>query len=99
MAGSRVDEDITPRIGRDARRLSQLDVVWKLQRITGRIEWNIWRRRLRHGRDPEETSRRQQERQEASHFVAPFAAACGFSVIFCTRHDSISATMSSFGFR
>ena len=109
MAGARVDEHVALRVGRDAGRFAQVDVVRKLQRLGGGVE--------RESRAPP-TGRRAgtpassdaAEQQAAmmrfmesppyrAAVVVGFGAPCGFSMIFWTRHDSISATKISFGLR
>src|SRR5881396_2116421 len=110
MAGPRIDEYIAFGIGGHAGCFAQLDRVRQLQRIDSGIEGNVRHRQLGRERDAGYKRRSQRELEKASHDKPPhqsyFAAeaealadACGFRVIFCTRHDSISATTSSFGFR
>src|ERR1043166_4053541 len=83
MARSRVDEDVALGIRRDAADLAEIGVVRHRQRCHG-VKRDVGRGRLCE----------QRERQQ-KHFH--FAPPCRIS--FCTRHDSISPTMISFGLR
>ena len=110
MAGARVDENIALGIRRHAGHFAEIDVVGKLQRVGGGIEGDLGHAFWAAAGSAREAGRGQQERQKAFHgcsllmSVAAYCAstvfaACGFRMSFCTRQDSISPTMISFGLR
>src|ERR1700733_7672692 len=106
MAGPRVDEDIAFGVRCNAANFAQIDDIRKRQRVGG-IEGDLRRCSLCRGGQPGDQHRgkRQcQQGQKASHRQSPYRAAdvfadSGCSMSFCTRQDSISPTMISFGLR
>src|SRR5262245_27391381 len=105
VAGTRVDEDVAARIGRHAADFAEVDVVGKRQRIRRRIEVDR-RRVLSSDRGCERNcpAKREREFDQGLHGALPQRPALGRAGVgcrmyFCTRHDSISPRISSFGLR
>src|SRR5216683_6233236 len=111
MTRSRVNEDIALGIRRNAAHFAQIDVIGECQRIGGRIEGNLGYSILGGGREPGQEPPGNEQWQQASHgesspdtLIHSYRAldvfvGIGCRMSFCTRQDSISPTMSSFGLR
>src|SRR5438309_7927539 len=111
MTRSRVDENIAFGIRRNAAHFAQIDVIGECERIGGRIEGNLRYRILGGGWEPGQEPRGNQQWQQASHGAfspdtlnysyraLDVFAGIGCRMSFCTRQDSISPTMISFGLR
>jgi hypothetical protein len=105
MSGARVDKHVALGIRRHAGGLAEVDVCRELQRIR-RIERDFRHGELRRERyADDQRGRDRRSRQQlvlVSHdrssglyfatLVTATFAACGLSISFCTRQDSISAT-------
>src|ERR1700719_4421986 len=105
MTRARIDKDISLRVRCHSGYFAQMDIVRELEQTWVRVETYLWHG-LRRGDHPRDKHRSQQAQQVALHdqpplpyFAYEILVCCGFNISFCTLHDSISATMISFGFR
>src|SRR5262245_53016990 len=107
MARARVDEDVALGIGSNPRDFAEIKAGGQLNRVGDGIEIDLRRRVLgeRGGRKESASEGDRQDVQGGVHgcppgYCAPPLVAVGdLRISFCTRHDSISPTMISFGLR